>query len=152
MSSYSKMNTNVKRLTPWALAAGDCIALLLFVFIGQRDHEMIDPVHPLIGLLLTGAEFILPWIVAGYLLSAFRMEWAWSGGRPYEFLTHTLNTWLVAGPLALLLRALVLGRAVIPTVFIVVALGLGGLFIFAWRLAFLLFWRILIARPVPGNP
>ncbi|MGE5264690.1 MAG: DUF3054 domain-containing protein [Acidobacteriota bacterium] len=146
------MSTNIKRLAPWALAAGDCIALLLFVFIGQRDHEMIDPVHPLLGLMLTGSEFILPWIIAGYLLRAFRLEWAWSGGHLYEFLTRTLNAWLVAGPIALLLRALVLGRAVIPTVFIVVALGLGGLCIFAWRLAFLLIWRIFIARPVLGTP
>lgn len=129
----------MKRLTPFLLLAGDLLVLFLFVFIGQSDHETIDPTNPLGGVLLGTAEFALPWVLVGWLLNAFRIDP--SRFTPFEFLARTLNAWLVAAPLALLLRALVLGRAVIPTAFFLVAVGLGGAFIIGWRLIFALVER-----------
>jgi hypothetical protein len=55
---------------------------------------------------------------------------------------RSLNTWLVAAPLGVLLRAALLGRSVIPTPFLAVTLAVGGLFILGWRLLF----RLVLAR------
>jgi hypothetical protein len=67
------------------------------------------------------------------------------------FLARSLVTWLVAAPLGLLLRALVMERAVVPTAFMAAALGFGGLMLLGWRLAFaLLHSRIWPDRARPA--
>jgi len=122
------------------------IALALFVYIGQRDHELVNPDQPLLGVLLTAAEFAVPWVVAGWLLGAYpRGDEV--GTR--SLLVRSLNTWLVAAPLGVLIRALVLGRAVIPTMFVVAAMGLGGAMVLGWRLVFVLAWGVLVHRQQP---
>jgi hypothetical protein len=120
------------------LIAGDSLALFLFVFLGQQEHQTLDPVRPLAGVLLQTAVFLLPWLAAGWWLGAFTAGRELSGPA---FLSRTLNAWLVAAPLALLLRAFLLDRAVIPTLFLLVTLGLGGAAVLIWRLLFLLWQR-----------
>jgi hypothetical protein len=125
------------------LLAGDLAMLLLFVYIGQRDHELIDANSPVLGLLLPTAIFAIPWFVSGILLGSYDTDTI-----PRSFLARSLNTWLVAAPLAVWLRALVLGRAVVPTSFISAALGFGGLMILGWRLVFALaFVRLQERQP-----
>jgi len=51
-----------------------------------------------------------------------------------------LNTWLVAAPIGILVRSYALGRAVIPTVFLVATLGFGGAFVLGWRALFAVVW------------
>ncbi len=115
------------------LLAGDLAMLLLFVYIGQRDHELIDANSPVLGLLLPTAIFAIPWIASGVLLGSYDTDRSIK-----HFMARALNTWLVAAPLAVWLRALVLGRAIIPTSFMTAALGFGGLMLLGWRLAFIL--------------
>ncbi|MBI3176467.1 MAG: DUF3054 domain-containing protein [Chloroflexi bacterium] len=112
------------------LPAGDFAALTVFVFIGQRNHETLDALQ----LLLNVAAFGVPWVVAAWLVGAFRGD---REGHPYgrAFMARSLNAWLIAAPLGVILRALALGRAVIPTPFALVTLGLGGAFVLGWRLA-----------------
>jgi hypothetical protein len=135
----------MKRFTPFILAAGDALALLLFVAIGQRDHEMVNPENPIGGPLLTAGEFVLPWLVVGWLVGAFATAARASGEHGASgavsgrvVVLRALNAWLIAAPLAILLRAAVLDRAIIPTIFMVVAMTLGGAFVMAWRLLFVL--------------
>ncbi len=120
------------------LLVGDLVMLLLFVYIGQRDHELIDAESPLLGLLLPTLFFAVPWIITGLLLGIYQYDQTVSA---WPFMARSLNTWLVAAPLGLLLRAYVLGRAVIPTTFITAALGFGGLMVLGWRLAYVLVRR-----------
>ncbi len=112
------------------LLVGDLTALSLFVYIGQRNHETLGALR----LLLNVAAFGAPWVVAAWLVGAFR------GGREgrlygWAFMARSLNAWLIAAPLGVTLRALALGRAAIPTAFALVTLGLGGAFVLGWRLA-----------------
>jgi hypothetical protein len=126
------------------LLVGDALALFLFVYLGQREHETLDPARPLLGVLLQTAVFLLPWLPAGWWLGAFRVE-------PLTFpafFSRSLNAWLVAAPLALLLRAYLLDRAVIPTLFLLVTLGLGGAAVLGWRLLYFL-WRRRRLRQTP---
>lgn len=130
------------RRTPWVLLLGDLIALALFVFIGQQDHGLVDEVNPLWGVLQSGWVFFVVWAAAGLWLGAFSEHIADPAGRVWGFLSRSLNAWLVAALLGLLLRSVVLGRAVVPTVFIVATLGFGGLFVLGWRLLFVLGWTL----------
>lgn len=132
-----------QRFMPLILLAGDLLVLLIFTYIGQRTHNLIDPRHPILGLLLTTGEFALPWAVVGWVLGAFPGDDSLTI-RP--LLARSLNAWLVAAPLGLLLRAYILGRAVIPTSFFSVTLGLGGAFILGWRLAFTLIWKTTLSQ------
>jgi hypothetical protein len=134
------------RFVPFILLTGDVIALLLFVFAGQRDHELVDPNQPVVGVILAALPFLPAWIVAGAWLGAFRFELDDHKSRPYAFLGRALNAWLVAAPFGIVLRALILGRAVIPTLFVIAAAGFGGLFLLAWRCLFVLVWRALKNR------
>ena len=125
------------------LAAGDIIALLLFVFIGQADHQTNDANNPIGSLIFAGAPFLLAWLVTAFALGAYRAEVL----TPRNMLTRSLTAWFIALPIGIVLRALLLGRAVIPTAFILVAFAFGGLFVIGWRMifVFVLKWRGLRA-------
>ena len=114
---------------PWWLLAGDWLVLLLFVFIGQRDHAISGP-GALPSLLNTAFSLGLPWTVAAFVLGAYRL-------RPLPgwqvWLGRALNAWLVAAPLGLVLRALLRNQDAIPVIFILIAMSIGGLMIVGWR-------------------
>ena len=123
------------------LLAGDLVALMLFVYVGQRDHGTVNDAWPLLGILLSSWEFALLWIVAGWPLGAFPPAEEWT---TRVLLTRPLLTWLVAAPLGLLLRALVLERLVIQTLFFAATLGFGIIFLFVWRMLFIFGWKTLV--------
>lgn len=185
------MPRSLSRFAPLILLAGDLIAVVAFVAAGQREHELVNEASPVLGVLLTTAEFAVPWAVAGWLLGAFRMgdhvgaglapaqgdhvaglapaqgDHVGAGlapaqgdrtGRPYvSFLARSLNTWLVAAPIGILIRSYALGRAAIPTIFLVAALGFGGTFVLGWRAVCALVWwwwvgrKEVSPRPAPGS-
>jgi len=151
----------VSRFAPLILLVGDLIAVVVFVVIGQSDHNLVNEANPVLGVLMTTAEFAVPWAVAGWLLGAFRTgDYVGAGrapaqgdrplrfatgtfgkGRPYaSFLGRSLNTWLVAAPIGILIRSYALGRAVIPTMFLVATLGFGGMFMLGWRAVLAVGW------------
>ena len=113
----------------WWLFVGDWLVLLLFVFIGQRDHAISGP-GALPSLLNTALSLAVPWTVAAFVLGAYRLR-PLPGWRVW--LGRALNAWLVAAPLGLLLRALLRNQDAIPVIFILVATGIGGLMIIGWR-------------------
>jgi len=167
----------LSRFTPLILLVGDLIAVAVFIVIGQRDHNLVNEANPVLGVLMTTAEFAVPWAVAGWLLGAFRMgdhvgaglapaqgdrplrfaAGTFGKGRPYaSFLARSLNTWLVAAPIGILIRSYALGRAVIPTIFLVTTLGFGGTFVLGWRAVFALVWwwvgrKAVSPRLAPGS-
>jgi len=129
----------LKRFTPLLIVLGDLIALLLFVYIGQRDHGVVDAANQIQGLVWAGWAFALTWVIAAVLLRALPNAATLSAR---SLLANGLNAWLVAAPLGVLLRAYFLGRAVIPTSFLAATLGFGGLFVLGWRVFCLLLWKM----------
>lgn len=124
------MSRIIKRRT-LILLTGDVIALLLFVFIGQRDHNVIDP-QPVLRLLSTAAFFAVPYVIAAWLLRAYQPA------NAAAVLLRAANAWLVAAPLGALVRSFVNGSGVVLSPFLAVTLGLGMLFVLVWRVAFLI--------------
>jgi hypothetical protein len=123
------------------LVLGDLLALFLFVLVGQMDHELLPEANPLWYTLTRALPFIAVWLAGGWLVGAFRLPAP--GSRPSLLWTlggRALHGWLLAAPLGLLLRALLLERATIPTLFFAATLGFGALFLLAWRLLFGLLW------------
>ena len=137
-SSHPNPNSPIVRFAAMILIAGDLLILLVFIYIGQREHELLDPDNPIAGLLLNTGYFGLAWLIAGSLLGAFTTA---RESTPWALLGRSLTAWLVAGPQAVLLRAVLTGRGVIPTAFLGVTLGLCGTLLLGWRLAFALIWR-----------
>jgi hypothetical protein len=111
------------------LLVGDWLALGLFVFLGEIDHQVLA----LPRLLWTTALLALPWTVVALALNAYWLSGAATLG---VFLRRSLLAWLVAAPLALILRALVQGQATIVVTFMIVTMGLAGLFLLGWRAAY----------------
>ncbi len=109
------------------LVLGDWVALGLFVFIGQLNHELIGE-SPLQRFLTTFAFLALPWTAVAFILGAYRLN---EDGR--TFIGRSLTAWLVGAPIALLIRALSNGQATIIVSFMVVTMILGGTFLLVWR-------------------
>ncbi|MCL4863554.1 MAG: DUF3054 family protein, partial [Caldilineaceae bacterium] len=116
-------------------------------YIGQRDHGLVDAANPLWGVLWTAAPFVVVWLPVAALLGVYPLR---AGASQRVVLTRALNAWLVAAPLGILLRAYILGRAVIPTSFLVATLGFGGLFLLGWRVVALMIWTTYM-RWQPGR-
>ncbi len=131
----------MKRYSNVLLAAGDLLALLAFVLVGQSDHQTINASNPLLGALPNLAPLAAAWLVIAVLLRAFPR-----GGQAAPlagFLGRSALAWLIAAPVGLVLRMLWLDRGGIPMPFLLVTLAAGGLFLLGWRLVF---WLLFLRR------
>lgn len=125
------------------LIFGDWLALGLFVFLGQMEHELVGGDY--LSRFLGGSAVIaMPWTAVALLLGAYRMKAGMSGG---SFLGRSLNAWLIAAPFALILHAYLNGQATIIVIFMVITIGLGGIFLLAWRGLYFVLWRRLGKKP-----
>ncbi len=120
--------TDKSTIAPWLLA-GDWLVILLFVFIGQRDHDMAV-ISSLPSLLTTTLAVALPWTAAAWPLGALRLP-----GAAMPWFGRVVAAWLIAAPLGLVIRALLRGQQSIAVPFMLVMLGLGLLFRLVWRAA-----------------
>jgi DUF3054 family protein len=127
-----------------ALIVGDAAAFLLFAGLGRdQHHEAGGP----FSVVVTAAPFLAAWFAVAVPSGVLSRAWSDLGKRS---LRNVGLAWLVAWPIALVLRAAVQHRGV-PLSFDLVALIVNTLFLLGWRGAYLLAARW--ARPIsPGNP
>lgn len=130
------MRTDKIRWSVIFLLIGDWLALGLFVFLGQLDHGMIGS-GSLPRLLKTSAIIVLPWTAIALLWGAYKLTPEMTFRA---FCGRSLTAWLVAIPLALLLRACIQGQATIVIIFMAVVMGVGGIFLLIWRVLYFLIW------------
>jgi hypothetical protein len=123
------------RSSPAILVAGDLLVILSFVWIGRSSHSLA--INDILAGLSTALPFILSWFLItpwfGIYLTDVAQDWR-------KLVPRLLLAWAVAGPVALVLRALVLGRPVpggIIPIFAMVSLGYIGLVALVWRLAYI---------------
>lgn len=112
------------------LAAGDLIVLLLFVVIGQADHNTLNQSSPILGVLKNVVPLAVAWLAVAFLLQAYPRKTM----SLAQFMGRSALAWLIAAPLGLWLRSIVQNRSVIPIPFLLVTVFLGGLMLLAWRL------------------
>lgn len=116
---------------PWMLLAGDCIALLAFVLLGQADHDTLSAANVLSHTARNWVSLGAPWIVMAMVLGAYPARNAALALRP--FLLRSGLAWLLAAPMGLWIRKIWLARGAIPVPFLLVTLAAGGLMLLGWR-------------------
>lgn len=122
---------NSRRLAT-ILIAGDLVVLLIFVIIGRMSHDMTS--STIDSGIITGATLIVPWLIMVFAVKAL------PGADLRQFILRSLTAWLIAVPLGLIARALMLGSNVISVPFMLTTLALGGASVFGWRLLFAAIW------------
>ena len=119
-----------------ALIGGDALALLLFAWVGRSSHAL--SALDIAAGLSTAAPFIISWFLITPWFGLYRagVSQTWQ-----KLLPRLLLAWLViGGPLALVLRALFLGRPIpggIIPIFALITLSITTLFMVTWRLAYI---------------
>jgi hypothetical protein len=108
------------------LRVGDGLAFLLFAGLGRDQHGESGSA---LSVLVTAAPFLAAWFAVSPRLGVFRAAWRRQG---FLALRRVAAAWLVAWPIALILRAVLQGRG-IPLSFDLVALLANGLFLLVWR-------------------
>ena len=84
------------------LLTGDLVCLAAFVLLGLRNHEELAQAGAFQRFLVNAGPLFVAWTLAALALGALRFA------PPVSLrlvLGRTLTTWLVAAPLALVLRA-----------------------------------------------
>jgi hypothetical protein len=119
----------MKHKTTTLLVVGDLIVVLLFSAIGRVSHQMTpDPK----SVLYTALPFAVAWLIVGALVGTFKTASVEGVGRAFKM---TILTVVLAAPLGVLLRSLLLGRMMILSFWIVGSVSLAVLML-AWRLLY----------------
>jgi hypothetical protein len=119
------------------LILGDLVCLAGFVLVGMQQHETLGGQNAITRFAINTGPIALAWLASGLALGAFRLA-----PLP-SFWRATVLAWLVAAPLGLLVRALLLNSAILVVIFVLITLGLGGAILLAWRTLFAVIARRL---------
>ena len=109
---------------------GDMAVFLAFVILGKTEHGLIQSE----ALLRTALPFAIVWCLVSPWLGAYKASTLYSL-RATAWRISLI--WLVCGLVALLFRALLIDRPLIPT-FALVALTVQGALLLSWRGVFML--------------
>lgn len=116
------------------LIGGDVLTLLLFTWFGRSSHAL--SALDIVAGLTTAAPFLMSWFALAPLAGLFRTEVSQTWQK---FVPRILLVWLIGGPLAGLLRAVILGRSIpegiMPT-FVLITMIFASIFMLIWRLGY----------------
>jgi hypothetical protein len=113
----------MQRRTVLTAAVADALCLAVFVALGRESHDIDSGISWYLTVLW---PFLIGWFVAA---AALRLYATW----PNRWVLLA-STWAGGIAIAMVLRALVTGRAT-PVAFVIVAYAFIGLLTFGWRLA-----------------
>ncbi len=126
------------------LVAGDTLAFLLFAAIGRKSHQEAAGLATLGQIAWTATPFALGWFAIAPWVGAFRRA---QTDAPAKMLARTELAWLVAWPVALLLRWALAADHQIPLSFALVVLIANALLLGSWRTTFALVALLMRSRP-----
>ena len=111
------------------LAVGDVVIFMFFAFTGRETHAPGD-VNLIVNALPTLLTFLLAWFAIATVSRVYR-----SGviTNPRSAMLRTLIAWIIAAPIAIILRAILLQRTAIPWQFVAVTMGLVGALLVLWH-------------------
>lgn len=132
-----------RRGFPWRVAAlvvGDAASFLLFAAVGRRTHAEASGLSAFGQIVATAFPFALGWFAVSPFAGAFR-RLATLGTR--KMLLRTEMAWLLAWPVALVLRWAIASDHNVPLSFAIVVLLANAVFLGVWRGVFALIerWR-----------
>lgn len=111
------------------LITGDIVIFMFFAFTGRETHAPGDR-NLIVNALPTLLTFLVVWLAIAALGRVYR-----SGvmTNPRSALLRTLIAWLIAAPVAIVIRAVLLSRTAIPWQFAAVTVGLVGTLLLLWH-------------------
>ena len=127
--SLAQVPMTAHRTSILIVALGDMALLVIFVIGGVVTHEP-DSAAPIGTVMRTLAPFSIAWFAAAVWIGVYRSDVIRS---PRRALAQTFIAALIATPLAILLRAGLIGRAVIPTSFLAFTLALNTTLFLIWH-------------------
>ncbi len=119
------MNKNPRAI----LVLGDVLIFMFFAFTGRETHAPGDT-NLIANALPTLLPFVLVWLAIAALGRVYRTDVI---ARPRSAVRRTLIAWIVAAPIAIVARALLLSRTAIPWQFVAVTVGLVGTLLLVWH-------------------
>lgn len=122
------------------LAAGDILVLGLVTVYGFASHNQLDTAGS--RMLTTFIPLLLSWFLVSPHLKVFDLQRA---AQPRQ-LWRPFWAMILAAPMAVFIRALMLNTAVNP-IFVVILGGVAALALLAWRFLFL--WIVRRKRVSP---
>jgi len=117
------------------LIGGDLLVILSFVWIGRTNHNF--SLTDVLAGLSTALPFIISWVLIVPWFGLYKAE-VYLNWR--KLIPRLLLAWAIAGPFALVLRALFLGRPIpygIVLSFAAIAIIYIGLVVLIWRLGYM---------------
>ena len=108
---------------------GDVLIFILFSYLGKLQHQLDSSLFP---VLYTAFPFLVTWLLVVLFITKLDHD---KLTQIRYIIVNTSATWIVAGPLGLLLRTIMEGRLTNLT-FIIVTLGTVYLFLLACRILF----------------
>jgi hypothetical protein len=111
------------------LVLGDVVIFMFFAFTGRETHAPGDA-NLIVNALPTLLTFLIVWLAIAAVGRVYR-----SGvmTNPRAVLLRTLLAWIIAAPIAIVIRAILLQRTAIPWQFVAVTLGLVGSLLLIWH-------------------
>ncbi len=130
---------NAQRNPGWQRSAilvfGDIIVFLVFAAIGRRSHSEVGGV---LGIAVTALPFAAAWFLVAPFVGAFKRGLERNTGK---FSLRTFLAWLVAWPVAMLLRGVFVDKGVPPLNFALITLISNTILLQIWRVPFSLFFK-----------
>jgi hypothetical protein len=111
------------------LIIGDIIIFMFFAFTGRETHAPGDA-NLIVNALPTLLTFLIVWFAIAALGRVYRSAVM---TNPQSAVLRTLIAWIIAAPIAIIIRAMLLSRTAIPWQFVAVTLGLVGSLLLLWH-------------------
>jgi hypothetical protein len=111
------------------LIIGDSLIFVFFALQGRETHAPGDT-NPIVNALPTLLPFLIVWLA---IATASHVYQSGVMTNPRSAVPRTLLAWLIAAPLAIVIRAVLLSRTAIPWQFVAVTMGLVGFLLLLWH-------------------
>ena len=117
------------------LVIGDLLCFLIFVAFGRNSHGEASGFAAIPQVIITALPFVAGWFLVSPFVGAFRHKIL---AQPRSMVLRTSVAWLIAWPVAILLRGISVDHGVPPFSFAVVVLLFNMLLLLIWRWPFAL--------------
>lgn len=117
------------------LVIGDILCFLIFVALGRNSHGEASGFGAIPQIIVTALPFLAGWFLVSPFVGAFRHKIM---AQPKAMVIRTALSWLLAWPVAMLLRGIFVDHGVPPLSFALITLVFNMLLLLVWRWPFAL--------------
>jgi hypothetical protein len=117
------------------LVIGDMVCFLIFAALGRNSHGEASGFAAIPQIIITALPFAAGWFLVSPFVGAFRHKIM---AQPRSMVIRTAVAWILAWPVAMLLRGIFVDHGVPPLSFAIIVLLFNMLLLLIWRWPFAL--------------